>query len=69
MLDENNPYFGVKVVDKRTALDLLGISPKTWERLEAKGDLPAKTHLSDRRVGYRLIDLKAWLDARRVPAT
>jgi hypothetical protein len=24
------------------------------------------TKLSERRIGYRIIDLKAWLDARRV---
>jgi predicted DNA-binding transcriptional regulator AlpA len=58
----------VRVVDEPTAIMLVGVSPRTWDRLRAKGDIPPITKLGDRRIGYRLLDLKAWLDARRVTA-
>jgi predicted DNA-binding transcriptional regulator AlpA len=60
-------FDSIRVVDEPTALQLLGLSPRTWDRLRAAGDLPIKTRLSTRRVGYRLSDLRAWLDARREP--
>jgi len=63
MLDD---FDSVRVVDEPTAILLTGVSPRTWDRLRARGDVPPITKLSDRRVGYRLIDLKAWLDKRRV---
>jgi predicted DNA-binding transcriptional regulator AlpA len=58
----------VRVVDEPTAIMLTGVSPRTWDRLRARGETPPITKLSARRIGYRLIDLKAWLDARRVGA-
>jgi predicted DNA-binding transcriptional regulator AlpA len=45
---------------------LVGVSEKTWERLEAAGDIPIKTQLSQGRVGYRLDHIKRWLDARQI---
>jgi predicted DNA-binding transcriptional regulator AlpA len=59
----------VRVVDEPTAIMLAGLSPRTWDRLRAKGDIPPITKLSERRIGFRLIDLKAWLDARRVTSS
>jgi hypothetical protein len=61
-------YESVRVVDKPTAWRLANLSQRTWERLEKRGETPPKTRLSKGRIGYRLIDLKAWLDARRVSA-
>jgi predicted DNA-binding transcriptional regulator AlpA len=59
----------VRVVDEPTAIMLCGLSGRTWDRLRAKGDIPPVTKLSERRIGFRLIDLKAWLDARRIAPT
>jgi predicted DNA-binding transcriptional regulator AlpA len=60
----------IRVVNETTAIDLLGISLRTWRRLREQGDLPPKTRLSANRTGYRVADLKTWLDARRIdPAT
>jgi predicted DNA-binding transcriptional regulator AlpA len=56
----------VRVVDEPTAIMLTGVSPRTWDRMRARGETPPITKLSERRIGYRLIDLKDWLDARRV---
>jgi len=62
----SDPLDLVRVVDEPTAIMLVGVSPRTWDRLRAKGDVPPITKRGDRRIGYRLVDLKAWLDARRV---
>jgi predicted DNA-binding transcriptional regulator AlpA len=59
-------YESVRVVDRPTAIKLTNLSQRTWARLEARGDTPPKTRLSANRTGYRLSDLKAWLDARRM---
>jgi predicted DNA-binding transcriptional regulator AlpA len=58
----------VRVVNEPTAIKLAGVSPRTWDRMRARGDTPPITKLSERRIGYRLVDLRAWLDARRIGA-
>jgi predicted DNA-binding transcriptional regulator AlpA len=44
---------------------MVGLSDRTWDRLEARGETPPKTRLSLNRIGYRASDVAAWLDARR----
>lgn len=58
----------VKVLNRRDAIQHLGVSERTFERIEAAGDGPAKTRLSEGRIGYRVSDLETWLDARRMGA-
>jgi predicted DNA-binding transcriptional regulator AlpA len=58
----------LRVVDRKTAIELAGVSVRTWDRLTAAGEGPPVTKISDRRIGYRLSDLEAWLNARRVSA-
>jgi predicted DNA-binding transcriptional regulator AlpA len=55
----------IRVVNRRAAMRACDLSEKTWERLERDGDTPPKTRLSEGRVGYRISDLKEWLDRRR----
>ena len=57
----------VKVLNRREAIQHLGLSERTFQRLEAEGEGPSKTRLSEHRIGYRVSDLEAWLDARREP--
>jgi predicted DNA-binding transcriptional regulator AlpA len=59
----------LKVYTKKETQKLLGLSGRTWDRLEALGDTPPKTRLSPNRIGYRSPDIAAWLDARRVAST
>jgi hypothetical protein len=40
-----------------------GLSEATLERMRYSGELAA-LRLSERRIGYRVTDLPAWLDAR-----
>ena len=58
-------FESVRVVDESTAVKLAGVSPRTWDRMRARGETPPFTQISQRRIGYRIADLKAWLDARR----
>jgi predicted DNA-binding transcriptional regulator AlpA len=58
----------VRVLDEPTAIRLAGVSPRTWDRMRARGETPPKTQISERRIGYRLVDFRDWLDARRVGA-
>ena len=56
----------LKVLTRRETVELVGLSEKTWERLETVGDIPIKTRLSEGRVGFRLDHIKELrLDARR----
>ena len=55
----------LKVYTKKETQKLLGLSGRTWDRLEALGETPPKTRLSPNRIGYRARDIAAWLDARR----
>ena len=42
-----------RVRSKRQVCDLLGISPSTLTRLEASGEFPPRTQISERRYGWR----------------
>jgi predicted DNA-binding transcriptional regulator AlpA len=55
----------LKVYSKRETQKLIGLSGRTWDRLEARGETPPKTRLSLNRIGYRADHLRQWLDARR----
>jgi predicted DNA-binding transcriptional regulator AlpA len=55
----------VHVLSEPEAAEALGLSRRTWDRLKSLGDVPAKTRLSEGRIGYRVVDIAAWLDARR----
>jgi len=59
-------FDAIRVVPKPVALKIVNLSERSWDRLNARGETPPKTQLSEHRIGYRVADLKAWLDARRV---
>ena len=55
----------VRVIDRAQAIEAVGLSWNTWERMEERGETPPVTKLSKRRIGYRVVDLQNWLDGRR----
>jgi predicted DNA-binding transcriptional regulator AlpA len=55
----------IRVLNEVELRQMLGISERTFDRLRYRGDLPRRTQLSDRRVGYRVIDVEEWLDRCR----
>jgi predicted DNA-binding transcriptional regulator AlpA len=58
----------LRVLTPAEAAEILSLSVPVLERLRAAGGGPAWVRLSARRIGYRVSDLAAWLDARRVGA-
>ena len=56
-----------RVLTEKQTREILGISESTSERMKEVGDYPPATQLSERRIGYRLIDIIRWLDKRRRP--
>jgi predicted DNA-binding transcriptional regulator AlpA len=57
--------YSVRILSKPETIRTLGLSERTWDRLEAIGDTPPKTRISQGRVGYRVCDIREWLDRRR----
>jgi predicted DNA-binding transcriptional regulator AlpA len=55
----------VRVLRRADAIRVTGLSERTFERLEQAGDSPRKTRLSPGRIGYRVCDIREWLDKRR----
>lgn len=49
------------VISKKEAAKLIGVSIDTLDRMDVRKDGPARIRLSDRRVGYRMRELRAWL--------
>jgi predicted DNA-binding transcriptional regulator AlpA len=65
---ENDPTFLVRVLNRTETLKALGVSDRTFDRIEAAGEGPPRTRLSANRIGYRVSDLQRWLDCRREAA-
>jgi predicted DNA-binding transcriptional regulator AlpA len=55
----------IRVLSRSETIKTVGLSDRTWDRLEERGEGPPKTRISRRRVGYRVCDVKEWLDRRR----
>jgi predicted DNA-binding transcriptional regulator AlpA len=55
----------VRVLNRAETIRMVGLSDRTWDRLEAAGDTPPKTRISQGRIGYRVADIRDWLDRRR----
>jgi predicted DNA-binding transcriptional regulator AlpA len=60
-----DPFENIRVITRPEAQRICCLSPDTWDRLEKRGETPPVTRLSERRIGYRVIDVMAWLDGRR----
>ena len=56
----------LRVLSPAETAKTLGLSEPVLERLRAAGEGPPWVRLSARRVGYRVADLAAWLESRRV---
>jgi predicted DNA-binding transcriptional regulator AlpA len=42
----------IRVLSRSETLKMVGLSDRTWDRLEARGETPPKTRLSLNRIGY-----------------
>lgn len=55
----------VRVVNRKTLARLINISERKLDDLIAAGDAPPSIKLSERRRGWRISDIEAWLETRR----
>jgi len=53
-----------KIIRTKEVLELSGLSRTTLWRLEKKGQFPARLPLSAGSVGWRLKEIKSWMDTR-----
>jgi predicted DNA-binding transcriptional regulator AlpA len=65
--EPNMPEFEIPIEDRviaeHAAAAMMGISLPTLRRRVRAGNGPPVIRLSERRIGYRLRDLRKWLDA------
>ena len=57
-----------RVLDARQSAELIGVSIATFRRLGWAGKLPPSIQVSDRRLGWRVSDLRQWLTSRQTAA-
>ena len=55
-----------KIITEKAAAEFLSFSTVHLRRLRRLGLGPRYVHLGERRVGYRIADLEAWIQARLV---
>jgi predicted DNA-binding transcriptional regulator AlpA len=60
-----NDLDAIRVLNRSETLKVVGLSDRTWDRLEERGEGPPKTRMSRGRIGYRVCDIREWLDRRR----
>lgn len=53
-----------RVISEAWAAELAGVSPVHFRRLRRQGKGPRFVRLGERRLGYRLSDVVAWIDGR-----
>ncbi|WP_056454620.1 AlpA family phage regulatory protein [Methylobacterium sp. Leaf86] len=64
-IDSLHPHLsGQRVVNIRDAAAFCGVSVSTFRRMRAGELIPMPIKLSDRRLGWRIRDLLAWIDCR-----
>ena len=56
------------VLDARQGAAFLNVSVKTFRRLGWAGKLPPAIRVSDRKLGWRKADLRAWMVSRQTAA-
>ncbi|MFY9771167.1 MAG: hypothetical protein WBG18_26115 [Xanthobacteraceae bacterium] len=56
-----------RVVRIGDAASTIGVCPETLRRYIVRGVGPRVTRLSERKVGIRIRDLRAWLESRATP--
>jgi predicted DNA-binding transcriptional regulator AlpA len=53
-----------RIITQEQAAEVCDLHQATLKRLRAAGKGPPVIRLSEKRIGYRVRDLRAWLDAR-----
>jgi prophage regulatory protein len=53
-----------RIISKKELRQMVPFTPQHILRLEKEGKFPRRIRLGERRVGWRLSDIEAWLEAR-----
>jgi prophage regulatory protein len=57
----------LRILTQKEVCDLVRYTPQHIRRLEKAGKFPRRLQLGPNKVGWRLIDIEAWLAARMPP--
>lgn len=60
---------GILIVSEEEAAKLLNLSPRSLQRLRLDGGGPPFVQLSERRIGYAVEALQAWIASRQRAST
>jgi predicted DNA-binding transcriptional regulator AlpA len=58
-----------RIITQEQAAEVCDLHQATLKRLRITGEGPPVIRLSQKRIGYRIRDLRAWLDARTEQTT
>jgi predicted DNA-binding transcriptional regulator AlpA len=58
----------LRVVPEPEAAYIAGVSVMTWQRMRHRGETPPLVQISRRRIGYRIGDIRKWIEARTKPS-
>jgi predicted DNA-binding transcriptional regulator AlpA len=61
------PDMNDRVLSTRETAEFIGGSERALERWRVTGDGPKFCRIGPRKVGYRVSDVEAWLEARAFP--
>jgi predicted DNA-binding transcriptional regulator AlpA len=56
----------MRVLSTNQVCEITGYSPEGWRRLNREGKTPEPIRLSRTRYGWRVADIEAWIEARRI---
>jgi predicted DNA-binding transcriptional regulator AlpA len=60
----NDALEDLRVIPENEAANVAGVSVMTWQRMRHRGETPPLVRISRRRIGYRIGDLRKWIEAR-----
>lgn len=55
---------GRRILSTSQAAEYVGMSDKHWRLMHGRGETPRAKRIGERRLGWRLSDLDAWIDSR-----
>lgn len=61
---EQSPLHHLRIVTQKELRALVPYTPQHVLRLEKAGKFPRRMQLGQNRIGWRLIDIEAWIEAR-----
>lgn len=59
----------LRIITQKELSSLVPYTPQHIRRLEKAGEFPRRMQLGQNRIGWRLMDIEAWLVARTPPET